>query len=80
MLGLVLIEFIVRYFIRVYNVKRLFKALLIVIGVCLQGLVVFSRIFLGMHAINQVLFGITLGLYFLVIYYTYMKKNIIKMC
>lgn len=72
MLGLILIEFMIRYFTRAYNLKGSPRAILFVLGILLQGLVVFSRIILGMHAINQVLFGVMLGFYFLIPYYMYM--------
>jgi sphingosine-1-phosphate phosphatase 1 len=72
MLGLVLIEFIIHYFMGRFQKKIIIKVLLIVAGICLEILVAFSRVYLGMHSINQVLFGIMLGVYFLVLYYSYM--------
>lgn len=54
--------------------------MIICLGVILQGMVVFSRVILGMHSLNQVLFGVTLGFYSLIPYYMYMEKFILKIC
>lgn len=80
MLGLILIEFMIRYFSREYNLTRKPRIVLFMGGVLLQGTVIFSRIILGMHSINQVLFGALLGLYSLLPYYMYMEKFILKIC
>lgn len=40
----------------------------------------FSRVFLGMHSINQVLFGLLIGIYSFVPYYLYVERWIIWMC
>lgn len=62
----------IRYFSRAYKLAKRTIIILVIFGVILQGLVVFSRIILGMHSINQVLFGVLLGFYFLIPYYMYM--------
>jgi uncharacterized membrane protein (DUF485 family) len=80
MLGLVLIEFVIHHFIRRLNRKMGYQILVICIGVILEVLVAFSRVFLGMHSINQVLFGVMLGGFSLVAYYTYMQKCVTIIC
>lgn len=65
---------------RSFNLKRRAKLILIVSGVVLQSLVVYSRMILGMHSLNQVLFGVVLGLYSFLPYYMYMQKIILKIC
>ena len=37
----------------------------------LAALVMFSRVILGMHTFNEVLFGATIGMFMIVLYYTY---------
>jgi ABC-type multidrug transport system permease subunit len=37
----------------------------------------FSRVFLGMHAINQVLFGFMLGMYSLIPYYLFLERRLL---
>ncbi len=80
MLGLILIEFIVRYLSRSFNIQGKTKIGIITFGIFLQILVVYSRMILGMHSLNQVLFGISLGLYSFLPYYMYMEKFILKIC
>jgi membrane-associated phospholipid phosphatase len=72
MLGLILMEFIVRFFVRFYDCARKFNWLLYIILVVLQLLVMFSRVILGMHTFNEVLMGAMIGLYSISIYYLYM--------
>lgn len=62
----------IRYFSRAYKLTTKAIVGLVLFGVVLQGMVVFSRIILGMHSINQVLFGVLLGFYSLIPYYMYM--------
>lgn len=38
----------------------------------------FSRVILGMHSFNQVLFGLMIGLYSMVLYYFFIEKLILK--
>lgn len=52
MLGLVLMEFIIRFFARQYDCARRFTWLLYIILFILQILVMFSRVILGMHTFN----------------------------
>jgi membrane-associated phospholipid phosphatase len=52
MLGLLLIEFVIRFFMREYKGARRMAWLLYIILVVLQLLVMFSRVILGMHTFN----------------------------
>ena len=36
-------------------------------------LVIFSRIILGMHTFNEVLFGAAIGMFMIMLYYTYVE-------
>lgn len=72
MLGLILMEFIIRFFMRSYKTARKFSWLLYIILVVLQLLVMFSRVILGMHTFNEVLMGAMIGLYSISAYYLYM--------
>jgi len=46
--------------------------------IVLEGLVMFSRVILGMHSFNQVCFGLMIGLYSMVLYYFFIEKLILK--
>lgn len=72
MLGLILMEFIIRFFMRSYKTARKLSWLLYAILVILQLLVMFSRVILGMHTFNEVLMGAMIGLYSISVYYLYM--------
>lgn len=72
MLGLILMEFIIRFFMRSYKTARKLSWLLYIILVILQLLVMFSRVILGMHTFNEVLMGAMIGLYSISAYYLYM--------
>lgn len=78
MLGLILMEFIVRFFIRSYECARKFTWLLYIILCILQLLVMFSRVILGMHTFNEVLMGAMIGIYSIGIYYMYCEGLILK--
>lgn len=77
MLGLILMEFVIRFFIREYKGARKLSWLLYIILVILQLLVMFSRVILGMHTFNEVLMGAMMGIYFISIYYLYAEAAII---
>ena len=49
-------------------------------GFVLQGLVIYSRMILGMHSLNQVLFGLMLGFASIVYYYTIAELALLKFC
>ena len=49
-------------------------------GLILQGLVIYSRMILGMHSLNQVLFGLMLGFASIVYYYTVAELALLKFC
>jgi phosphotransferase system glucose/maltose/N-acetylglucosamine-specific IIC component len=40
----------------------------------LELLVMFSRVYLGMHSINQVLFGLMIGCFSMVVYYLFVEQ------
>ena len=67
---LVLIHYIMNH--KFFNEKIIIKILLISILVTLLLLVVFSRIILGIHSINQIIFGSLLGIWiFLILVYSF---------
>lgn len=78
MLGIVLLQFVVRFFSRVYKFVSNNIALFYVLIIALECLVMFSRVILGMHSLNQVLFGLMIGLYSMVVYYLFIEKFILK--
>lgn len=80
MLGLVIIEFLIRYSVRTSETMRNKVGILYVIGFLVQMLVVFSRILLGMHSLNQVLMGFLMACYSFIPYYLYMEEFILKLC
>ena len=49
-------------------------------GFFLQALVIYSRMILGMHSLNQVLFGLMLGFASIVYYYTVAELALLKFC
>lgn len=78
-MGLVLMEYIVRFFARWYpaikNNIGWFYALIVI----LQCFVMLSRVVLGMHSFNEVLMGAMLGIFSICLYYTYVEKLLISM-
>jgi membrane-associated phospholipid phosphatase len=78
MLGLLLLEFIVRFFIREYKGARKFSWLLYIIVVIFELLVMFSRVILGMHSFNEVIMGAMMGMYCIAIYYLYVEAYILR--
>jgi membrane-associated phospholipid phosphatase len=77
MLGLMLIEFVIRFFIREYQGARRVAWLLYIVFFVLQLLVMFSRVILGMHTFNEVLMGAMVGMYAVAVYYLYAEAAII---
>lgn len=71
MLGLVLMEFILRFFVRTYPKIKKFIVIFYLIVLVLQILVMFSRVILGMHTFNEVLMGLLIGIYAISLYYLY---------
>ena len=67
---LILIHYIMNH--KFFNEKIILKILLISILITLLLLVVFSRIILGIHSINQIIFGSLLGIWiFLILIYSF---------
>ena len=80
MLGLVIIEFLIRYCARTSETMRNKVGVLYLIGFIIQLLVVFSRVILGMHSLNQVSMGVLMACYSFIPYYLYMEEFILKLC
>jgi len=78
MLGLVLMEFILRFFARGYKFIRNHIAWFYLIVLILQLLVMFSRVILGMHTFNEVLMGAMCGAFAISIYYTGMESLVLR--
>lgn len=78
MLGLLLIEFVIRFFMREYRGARKMAWLLYIILFVLQLLVMFSRVILGMHTFNEVLMGAMIGMYAISVYYLYAEAAILR--
>jgi membrane-associated phospholipid phosphatase len=71
MMGVILMEFILRFFTRVSKFVKKYVAFFYIIVLIFEFLVMFSRVILGMHALNQVLFGFMIGCYSFVPYYLF---------
>ena len=80
MLGIILIEFIIRFFARVHKTIYKYIGIFYFIGFLLELLVMFSRIILGMHSLNQVLFGFMIGVYTFIPYYLFVEALLLKLC
>jgi membrane-associated phospholipid phosphatase len=78
-MGLVLMEFIVKFLARGYPSvrKRILLGYLLV--ALLQCLVMFSRVILGMHTFNEVLMGAMIGIFSIALYYTYLEDLMLKL-
>lgn len=74
MLGLILMQFVLRFFARSYKCIAKYIGLFYLLILILQLLVMFSRVILGMHSINQVLFGAIIGMYSFIPYYLFVEK------
>lgn len=77
-LAIVLLEYIVRFFARVNQSVKSNIIWFYLLIAFFQSLVIFSRIILGMHSFNQVMFGSIIGLYSMVVYYLFMENLILK--
>jgi membrane-associated phospholipid phosphatase len=71
MMAVVLMEFIVRFFARVSKFVQKYIILFYLLVVFFEISVMFSRVILGMHSLNQVLFGCLIGCFSLIPYYLY---------
>lgn len=78
MLGMVLMEFVIRFFIREYHGARKCAWLLYLVLVVLELLVMFSRVILGMHTFNEVLMGAMMGTYSIAIFYLYAETALVS--
>ena len=78
MFAIILMEFIVRFYVRVNRRLNRFVVLLYTLIIILEFLVMFSRMYLGMHSLNQVLFGCMLGVYSMVAYYLFVERLLLR--
>lgn len=79
MLAIVLLEFLLRFFCRVHKGCSRFIVLGYALVFCLELLVMFSRVMLGMHSLNEVLFGLSIGLYSFIPYYLFAERQIMRL-
>ncbi|KAL4445475.1 hypothetical protein ABPG74_004549 [Tetrahymena malaccensis] len=80
-LGVPLYEFIVRDYIlrKISKDQRFIRVLVTVSAVVLVNLIFVSRLYLGMHSLNQVIFGCVLGIYATVFYRLFFERRISSM-
>ncbi|EAS07871.1 PAP2 superfamily protein (macronuclear) [Tetrahymena thermophila SB210] len=80
-LGVPLYEFIVRDYIlrKIGKDQRFIRVLVTVCAVILVNLIFISRLYLGMHSLNQVIFGCVLGIYATVFYRLFFERRISSM-
>lgn len=62
-----------RFLSRKSKVVNKYRSVFYFFVLVLELLVMFSRVYLGMHSINQVLFGLMIGCFSIVIYYVYVE-------
>lgn len=74
MMGLIIMEFILRFFSRVHKCILKYEWVFLILVAFLEFCIMLSRVILGMHSFNQVLFGCMLGLYTFVPYYLYVER------
>lgn len=74
MMGLIIMEFILRFFSRVHKCILKYEWIFLILVAFLEFCIMLSRVILGMHSFNQVLFGCMLGLYTFVPYYLYVER------
>lgn len=70
-LVIVLLDFFVRFGCKWRESVKKYQTLWYTLVIIMQITVMFSRMYLGMHSLNQVLFGLMLGAYSLIPYYLY---------
>jgi membrane-associated phospholipid phosphatase len=71
-MGILLVEYVIQQLWRRVKLRGICFGVVVGVGVSLMGLMIFSRVFLGMHTINQTLFSVVLGIYFVIVYYLYL--------
>ena len=79
MMGIILLEFMLRFFARVHKCVNSYIGIFYVLVMIMELLVMFSRVILGMHSLNQVLFGLTIGLYSSVPYYLFIEGALVRL-
>lgn len=79
MLAIVIFEFLLRFFARVNHCISRFIVVFYILIFLLELLVMFSRVMLGMHSLNEVLFGLSIGLFSFIPYYLFMETFIMKL-
>lgn len=80
MLSIVLLEFLVRFLSKKYECIAKTNYLWYGFAFLLELLVMFSRVYLGMHSLNQVLFGLMLGCYSMAVYYLFAEHWLYVHC
>lgn len=78
MMAIILLEFVVRFYARVHKLAAKYIAVFYFFIIFFEICVMFSRVILGMHSFNQVLFGCLIGCYSFVPYYLFVEKFLLK--
>lgn len=79
-LVIVLLDFLTRFACRWSKKLLKIRWLLYILIFCLQLVVMFSRVYLGMHSLNQVMLGFMIGAFSLIPYYLYIEKLLYGFC
>ena len=69
-------EFVLRFFSRVHACISKFEWVFLILIAGMQFCIMLSRVVLGMHSINQVMFGCMIGIYTFVPYYLFIERFI----
>lgn len=78
-MGLVLFEYMVRFAARGYECVQKHIYIGYVLIVVFQTTLMFSRVILGMHTFNEVLMGATIGLFSILLYYSYVENFVTRL-
>lgn len=70
-MGLLLLEFLIRFYARWYSPIRRNIFFFYILIFLFEVLLMFSRVMLGMHSFNEVLMGAMCSIFLIAIYYTY---------
>jgi membrane-associated phospholipid phosphatase len=74
MLSIVLLEFLVRFLSKKSRSVAKYNYIWYIMVILMELTIMFSRVYMGMHSLNQVLFGFMLGCYSMFVYYLYVEQ------
>ena len=78
MMGIIIFEYFLRFFARVHQCVHKYIGFFYILILIMQITLMFSRVILGMHSLNQVLFGFMIGTYLTVPYYLFIEGFIMR--